>query len=113
RALLDLAPDRATRARPDGGEEVVDAAALEVGDVVLVRPGEMISADAEVLDGASEVDQASITGEPLPVLKAVGDEVFAGTLNGAGALQVRVSRAPADFVVARIVTLVQEASATK
>lgn len=113
RALLNLAPERATRLLADGGEEEVDTAELAVGDVVLVRPGERVGADGEVLEGTSEVDQASITGEPLPVLKEVGDEVFAGTLNGTGALRIRVDRAAADSVVARIVTMVEEASATK
>ena len=80
---------------------------------VLVRPGERIGADGRVLDGASEVDQATITGEPLPVAKEPGDEVFAGTLNGTGALAVRVERAASDSVVARIVAMVEEASATK
>src|SRR4051795_7982399 len=113
KALLLLAPDRATRLSDRGEEEYVDTADLLVDDVVLIRPGERVGADGEVLDGLSEVDQASITGEPLPVTKRVGDEVFAGTVNGAGALTVRVSRAAADSVVARIVTMVEEASATK
>jgi len=113
RALLDLAPERATRVREDGREEAVDTAELAVGDVVLVRPGERVGADGTVLAGASEVDQASITGEPLPVPKEVGDEVFAGTLNGTGALRIHVDRGAADSVVARIVALVEEASATK
>jgi heavy metal translocating P-type ATPase len=113
RALLDLAPERATRLRPDGTEEVVDTTDVDVGDLVLVRPGERVGADGQVLEGASEVDQASITGEPLPVLKQVGDEVFAGTLNGTGALWVRVDRAARDSVIARIVAMVEEASATK
>ena len=113
RALLDLAPERATRLTVTGDEEEVDTAELAVGDVVLVRPGERVGADAEVLDGLSEVDQASITGEPMPVAKAVGDEVFAGTLNGTGALKVAVNRAAEDSVVARIVTMVEEASETK
>ena len=112
RCLLDLAPDTATRLSVDGGH-VVPASELTVGDVVLVRPGERISADATVVDGASEVDQATITGEPLPVDKAVGDEVFAGTLNGTGALRIRVDRRAADSVVARIAALVAEASQTK
>ncbi|MUL64487.1 cadmium-translocating P-type ATPase [Mycobacterium sp. CBMA 234] len=112
RGLLDLAPDTATRLS-DGGEQVVKAAELAVDDVVLVRPGERISADATVIGGASEVDQATITGEPLPVDKSVGDEVFAGTLNGTGALQIRVDRRAADSVVARIAALVEEASQTK
>jgi len=112
-ALLTLAPERATRLTPAGIEEEVDTGDLAVGDLVLVRPGERIGADGEVLDGLSEVDQASITGEPMPVTKQVGDEVFAGTLNGAGALSMVVNRAARDTVVARIVALVQEASATK
>jgi heavy metal translocating P-type ATPase len=112
-ALLTLAPEQAARVTADGGEEVVATGALEVGDVVLVRPGERVGADGEVLEGRSEVDQASITGEPLPVLKEPGDEVFAGTYNGTGALRVRVNRAAHDSVVARIVALVEDASATK
>ncbi|MEW2158503.1 heavy metal translocating P-type ATPase [Streptomyces sp. NPDC007189] len=113
RGLLDLAPATATRLADDGTEETIPTQQLAVGDVVLVRPGERIGADGRVLDGASEVDQATITGEPLPVAKQTGDEVFAGTLNGTGALRVRVDRDPADSVIARIVALVEEASETK
>ena len=113
RSLLDLAPESATVITESGDETVVDAAALSVGDVIVVRPGERIGGDGQVISGASDVDQASITGEPLPVAKNPGDEVFAGTLNGTGVLRVRVDRAAADTVVARIVLMVQEASATK
>ncbi|MFJ6659511.1 HAD-IC family P-type ATPase [Streptomyces sp. NPDC091377] len=113
RGLLDLAPETATRLRADGGEESVPAERLVVGDTVLVRPGERIGADGRVLDGTSDVDQATITGEPLPVAKRAGDEVFAGTLNGTGALRVRVERDPSESVIARIVAMVEEASATK
>lgn len=113
RGLLDLAPATATRLRADGTEETVTPADLTVGDTVLVRPGERIGADGRVLDGTSEVDQATITGEPLPVTKEPGDEVFAGTLNGTGALRVRVGRDAADSVIARIVRMVEEASETK
>ncbi len=113
RALLDIAPEEATRFSDDGEEHVVATSELVVGDVVVIRPGERIGADAEVVAGASEVDQASITGEPLPVLKQLGDEVFAGTLNTTGALQVRVHRPAEESVIARIVALVEEASATK
>ncbi|CCK26351.1 putative cation-transporting P-type ATPase D [Streptomyces davaonensis JCM 4913] len=113
RGLLDLAPATATRVTDAGGEETVPTAELALGDVLLIRPGERIGADGRVLDGTSEADEATITGEPLPVLKRPGDEVFAGTLNGAGALRVRVERDPADSVIARIVTLVEEASRTK
>ncbi|MEV5175449.1 heavy metal translocating P-type ATPase [Streptomyces flaveolus] len=113
RGLLDLAPATATRLLADGTEEAVAPADLAVGDTVLVRPGERIGADGRVLDGSSEVDQATITGEPLPVAKEPGDEVFAGTLNGTGALRVRVGRDAADSVIARIVRMVREASGTK
>ncbi|MFG2892459.1 heavy metal translocating P-type ATPase [Streptomyces sp. NPDC048248] len=113
RGLLDLAPETATRLLDDGGEETVPTDALAVGDVILVRPGERVGADGRVLDGAGEVDQATITGEPLPVAKEAGDEVFAGTLNGTGALRVKVERDAADSVIARIVAMVEEASETK
>ncbi|MBY0443547.1 MAG: heavy metal translocating P-type ATPase [Mycobacteriaceae bacterium] len=113
RGLLDLAPETATRVRCDGGEETVQAADLAVGDIVLVRPGERIPADATVIGGGSEVDQATITGEPLPVDKTIGNEVFAGTVNGTGVLRLRVDRRAGDSVVARIATLVEQASQTK
>ncbi|MEU6157798.1 heavy metal translocating P-type ATPase [Streptomyces sp. NPDC047130] len=113
RGLLDLAPATATRVDADGGERTVAAGELTVGDTILVRPGERVGADGRVLDGASDVDQATITGEPLPVGKARGDEVFAGTLNGTGVLRVRVERDPSDTVIARIVRMVEEASGTK
>ncbi|MFE2315831.1 heavy metal translocating P-type ATPase [Streptomyces sp. NPDC059441] len=113
RGLLDLAPTTATRLLPDGGEESVPAHSLTVGDTILVRPGERVGADGQVLEGTSDVDQATITGEPLPVAKQVRDEVFAGTVNGTGALRVRVERDPEDSVIARIVKMVEEASETK
>lgn len=124
RGLLDLAPATAVRLRGAGGEvgdevgegvgeEVVGPAELRVGDLVLVRPGERLPADGTVVAGAGEVDQATITGEPLPVNKEPGDEVFAGTLNGTGALRVRVDKDASESVIARIVEMVEEASGTK
>ncbi|WP_329341015.1 heavy metal translocating P-type ATPase [Streptomyces sp. NBC_01352] len=113
RGLLDLAPETATRVADEGSEATVAVEDLSVGDTILVRPGERIGADGRVLDGASDVDQATITGEPLPVTKEKGDEVFAGTLNGTGALRVRVERDASDTVIARIVRMVEEASETK
>ncbi|RLV64170.1 cation-transporting P-type ATPase [Streptomyces sp. CBMAI 2042] len=113
RGLLDLAPTTAARLLPDGSEETIPAEELKVGDTVLVRPGERVGADGHVVEGASDVDQATITGEPLPVAKQTGDEVFAGTVNGTGALRVRVERDPADSVIARIVKMVEEASESK
>lgn len=113
RALFDLAPEQVTRLDGVGREERTDAAAVAVGDLLLVRPGELIGADAVVIHGASEVDQASITGEPMPVPKQAGAEVFAGTINGTGALVVRVDRPAEESVMARIVAQVAQASATK
>ncbi|MEV0977733.1 heavy metal translocating P-type ATPase [Streptomyces sp. NPDC049915] len=113
RGLLDLAPTTATRLLPDGTEETIGTERLEVGDTILVRPGERIGADGQVLSGISDVDQATITGEPLPAAKQAGDEVFAGTVNGTGSLRVRVQRDPSDSVIARIVKMVEEASETK
>ncbi|MGW0892480.1 heavy metal translocating P-type ATPase [Saccharopolyspora sp. NPDC002578] len=112
RGLLDLAPETAVRVR-DGAERTVPAAYLVVGDEILVRPGERVGADGEVLDGRTEIDEATITGEPIPAAKAPGDEVFAGTLNGSGALRVRVARDASESVIARIVALVAEASEAK
>jgi cation-transporting P-type ATPase J len=112
-SLLDLAPERANRLGPDGLEEPVPVADLAVGDVVIVRPGELIGADGRVITGRSEIDQASVTGESLPVPAEPGVEVFAGTVNGTGALRVRVGRPAADSVIARIAAMVQQASATK
>ncbi|WP_216898122.1 heavy metal translocating P-type ATPase [Nocardia alni] len=112
RGLLDLTPDTATLITLDK-ERTVAAIELRIGDRILVRPGERIAADGVVESGASEVDQATITGEPLPVDKSTGDEVFAGTLNGTGALRIRVDRRAQDSVVARIAGLVAEAGRTK
>jgi cobalt/nickel-transporting P-type ATPase D len=113
RGLLDLAPDRAVLVDGDGDERVVAAGDVRIGDRVVVRPGERISADGLVVAGSSDVDQSSITGESMPAMKCEGDEVFAGTLNGSGALHVRVTRDASQTVVARIAALVAEAAATK
>ncbi|HZA12112.1 heavy metal translocating P-type ATPase, partial [Mycobacterium sp.] len=113
RGLLDLAPDQATRLMAGGHEQRVDTAVLAVGDEILIRPGERVGADGEILDGASDVDQSTITGESFPVSKTTGEQVFAGTLNGSGALRVRVDREASQTVLARIVAMVTEASATK
>ena len=112
RDLLRLAPDTATLRR--GGVEVtVPVADLRCDDVVVVRPGERIPVDGVVTAGAGAVNQAPITGESMPVDKAPGSEVFSGTLNEAGRLDVRTRKVGADTTLARIAHLVEEAQETK
>ncbi len=139
RSLMELSPAEATVLRacmdceehlgktlPDGGvyqggpcpwcethEQRLPVAELAVGDVILVRPGERIPMDGRVLRGASAVNQAPITGESILVEKSPGDEVFAGTVNGEGALEIQVTRLAADNTISRIIHMVEEAQAQK
>jgi Cd2+/Zn2+-exporting ATPase len=110
--LLDLRPPRATVRR---GSRIVTLPVeqLSLGDVVLVRPGERFPIDGDVILGSSEVNQAAITGESMPVHKELGDAVFAGTLNGTGSLEFRVTRLATETTLARIVKMVEEAQAAK
>lgn len=107
-ALMDLRPDTASRVR-DGQEERVAISALAPGDLVRVRPGERIPVDGRVAEGESPVDESTLTGEAVPLRKRVGDEVFAGTLNGSGALDVEVSRLSDDTTLARVIRMVEDA----
>ncbi len=110
--LLDLQPRVATLLR-DGEETLVPIRAVRAGDIILVRPGETIAADGEVLRGQSSVDEAMLTGESTPVTRGAGEAVSAGTLNGTGALEVRVSAVLRDSALGRIVQLVEAAQASK
>ncbi len=112
RTLLDLAPAEA-RIHADGTERLVLLDQVRPGQTMIVRPGERIPLDGTVEDGQSEVNQAPITGESLPVEKGAGDEVFAGTINGHGALSVAVTRRRDDTTLARIVHLVETAQARR
>ncbi len=112
RGLMDLSPRRATVLHGNL-EEQVPVEALRVGDRILVRPGERIPMDGVVLTGESAVNQAPITGESVPAEKVPGQEVYAGTVNGQGALTVRVTRLAADTTIARIIKMVEEAQAQK
>jgi Cd2+/Zn2+-exporting ATPase len=112
RALMELAPAEAL-VRRDGRDVRVAVDDVSVGDVVVVRPGEKVPLDAMVVAGASDVNQAPITGESMPVAKAPGAEVFAGTINGAGALEVRVTHLRRDSTLARIIDLVQHAQSER
>ncbi len=108
-SLRDLAPPMALRLSPDGQAEMAPVESLAVGERVRVRPGDRVSVDGVVRAGQSAVDQSSITGESIPVDKAPGDAVFAGTVNTFGSLEVEVTRLAADNTLNRMVTLVQEA----
>ncbi len=111
-ALVRLAPAEATVKR-DGGEVRVPVAAVVVGEVVVVRPGDRVPVDGEVTAGRSSVDQASITGESIPVEVEPASNVFAGSINGDGALEVRSTKPACDTTLARIITMVEEAQASK
>lgn len=111
--LMRLTPTKARRLRDNGSEEEVEAHALKPGDVVLVRPGDNVPADGVIVKGQSTINQANITGESLPVEKAEGMEVFGGTSNVTGALQVRVTKAGADTTLGRVQDLILDAERTK
>jgi len=113
RALMDLAPKRTTRLTAPGAEEIIDVERLRVGDRFLVRPGEAIATDGVVDGGATAVDESAVTGESMPVEKAVGDQVFAGTLNTTGALVVMATATAGDNTLSKIVHLVMEAQEQK
>ncbi len=106
--FVEQMPHRARLIR-NGQEQEVEAASLLAGDLIVVRAGERLSADGEIVSGFSAINESSITGEPLPREKGPGHEVFSGSLNGCGMLQIRVSRAGGDTTLARVVQLVREA----
>lgn len=112
RSLMELAPPHAIRLRA-GHEEIVPVEQLVVGDTILVKPGERLAMDGIVIAGTSTVNQAPITGESMPVLKAPENEVFAGSINGMGALEVRVTHLAADNTISRIIRLVEEAQSVR
>jgi len=112
RELMDLSPTEAT-VRRDGETRTVPVEAVEPGDVVIVKPGEKIPVDGEVIEGTSAVNQAPITGESVPVDKTVGEEVFAGTINEEGYLEVRATAAAGDDTLSQIIELVEDAQSNK
>jgi Cd2+/Zn2+-exporting ATPase len=112
RELMDLSPDEAVVKR-DGQTEMVPVDEVAVGDVVVVKPGEKIPMDGTVVDGESAVNQAPITGESVPVDKTTGDEVYAGTINEEGYLEVEVTSEAGDNTLSRIVEMVEDAQSNK
>ncbi|MBO4544743.1 MAG: heavy metal translocating P-type ATPase, partial [Verrucomicrobia bacterium] len=112
-SLIKLAPTKARRLLKDGTEEEVPVSMLQIGDVVRVRPGDNVSADGVIVSGQGSFNQANITGESLPVDKKPGDEVFAGTQNLTGVLEIRVSRAGQDTTLGQVHNLILAAEKTR
>lgn len=112
KALMDLTPKKAL-VRRENREVEIPVEELVVGDIFIVKPGQSLATDGEVISGASTVNQAPVTGESVPVEKAVGDTVFAGSINDEGSLEVRATKTFADNTIARIIHLVEEAQEQK
>ncbi|MEJ2668080.1 MAG: heavy metal translocating P-type ATPase [Deinococcales bacterium] len=112
-SLMKLRPDTANVLQDDGRLETVDVGTVRTGQRVVVRPGERMPVDGRVLQGSSAVDQSPITGESVPVDKAAGDDVFAGSMNGHGALEVEVTREAGHSTLARMIELVTEAQSQR
>lgn len=112
KSLVDIAPNHATIRRHNEVIEVhVDK--IQINDIMLIKPGEKVAMDGEVISGNTSINQAAITGESIPVQKQAGDEVFAGTLNEEGSIEVRVTKLVDDTTIAKIIHLVEEAQAEK
>ena len=112
-ALMDLAPPAVRVVREDGTTEEIAPEQVPVGTVFIVKPGEKIPLDGRVREGFSEVNQAPITGESVPVAKSEGDEVFAGTINGDGAIQIVSTKPARDTTLAKIIRMVGEAQSRR
>lgn len=112
KTLMDIAPNEATIRR---GEKLISlhVSAIRMDDVMIIKPGEKIAMDGDVISGQTSINQAAITGESLPVAKSTGDEVFAGTINEEGSIEVRVTKLAKDTTLAKIIHLVEEAQAEK
>lgn len=110
--LVELAPKTATVIR-DGHEVIIPAEELAVGDIILIRPGESLPADGEIIDGRGYLDQSAITGESIPVEKSVGDTVVCATINRNGSFRFRASKVGDDTTLAQIIRLVDEAGSSK
>ncbi|MBI1373982.1 MAG: cadmium-translocating P-type ATPase [Phycisphaera sp.] len=112
-SLVRLTPTKAHRKAADGAESEVEAKDLKPGDIVVVRPGDNIPADGEILTGTSTVNQANITGESLPVDVTPGDTVFGGTINVTGVMEIKVTKAGSDTTLGRVKDLILQAEQTK
>jgi len=113
RALLDLAPKTARRIRADGADEEIALEAVAVGDRLRVRPGEKVPVDGELMEGRSSVDESMVTGESMPVTKAVGAKAIGGTMNGSGSFVMRADKVGRDTMLAQIVQMVAQAQRSR
>jgi Cu+-exporting ATPase len=113
KALLGLAPKTAIRVRADGTDETVQVDAIQVADLLRVRPGEKVPVDGELTEGRGNVDESMVTGEPMPVAKAVGSKVTAGTLNQTGGFVMRAEKVGADTLLSQIVHMVAAAQRSR
>ncbi|MGE0675131.1 MAG: copper-translocating P-type ATPase [Methylibium sp.] len=113
KALLGLAPKTAVKVKADGSDETVQVDAIQVGDLLRVRPGEKVPVDGELTEGKGNVDESMVTGEPIPVAKAVGSKVTAGTLNQTGGFVMRAEKVGADTLLSQIVHMVAAAQRSR
>ena len=113
RALIDLTPKTAMRVNAEGADETVPLDAVQVGDVLRVRPGEKVPVDGEVSEGTGSIDESMLTGEPMPVAKSPGSKVTAGTLNQTGSFTMRAERVGADTLLSQIVHMVAAAQRSR
>ncbi|HET9642103.1 MAG TPA: copper-translocating P-type ATPase [Burkholderiaceae bacterium] len=113
KALLGLAPKTAVKVRADGTDEIVQVDAIQVGDLLRVRPGEKVPVDGELTEGKGNVDESMVTGEPVPVAKAVGSNVTAGTLNQTGGFVMRAEKVGVDTLLSQIVHMVAAAQRSR
>lgn len=113
RALLDLAPKTAVRVTAAGSDEVVQIDAIVVGELLRVRPGEKVPVDGELTEGKGTVDESMVTGEPMPVAKAIGSKVTAGTINQTGGFVMRAEKVGADTLLSQIVHMVSAAQRSR
>jgi len=113
KALASLVPKTAVLLDPIGGQRTVAAASLRVNDLVLVRPGDRVPSDGQIIEGTSSLDESPVTGESMPRAKSKGDSIFAGSINVDGVLQVRVKKTAVDNTISRIIHLVEQAQSSK
>jgi Cu+-exporting ATPase len=112
-ALLGLAPKTAVKVKPDGSDETVQVDAIQVGDLLRVRPGEKVPVDGQLTEGKGNVDESMVTGEPIPVTKAIGSRLTAGTMNQTGGFVMRAEKVGADTLLSQIVHMVAAAQRSR